>query len=91
MISQISVIIPVYNAARFVAQAVKFALAQSEVAEIILIEDGSPAKVVKYRFSDQLIEQLLKIKWWNWDDEKIRSNCFLFENPLTEESLKQIN
>jgi glycosyltransferase involved in cell wall biosynthesis len=39
---QISVIIPVYNAAEFVEQAVKSALDQPEVAEVLLIEDRSP-------------------------------------------------
>jgi len=37
-----SVIIPVYNAARYVTQAVESALAQPETDEVILIEDGSP-------------------------------------------------
>ena len=39
---QISVIIPVYNAAPFVRKAVESALAQPETAEVLLIEDGSP-------------------------------------------------
>lgn len=39
---KISVIIPVYNAAEFVVEAVESALAQPETAEVILIEDGSP-------------------------------------------------
>jgi len=38
---KISVIIPVYNAEKYVEQAVKSALSQEEVEEIILIEDGS--------------------------------------------------
>jgi glycosyltransferase involved in cell wall biosynthesis len=38
---KVSVIIPVYNAAAYVQQAVESALAQPETAEIILIEDGS--------------------------------------------------
>jgi glycosyltransferase involved in cell wall biosynthesis len=38
---EISVIIPVYNAAAFVKQAVTSALVHDEVNEIILIEDGS--------------------------------------------------
>ncbi|GAF72464.1 unnamed protein product, partial [marine sediment metagenome] len=38
----VSVIIPVYNAERFVREAVESALAQEETAEIILVEDGSP-------------------------------------------------
>ena len=39
---QVSVIIPVYNAASFVTQAVESALSQPETAEVILVEDGSP-------------------------------------------------
>ena len=39
---QVSVVIPVYNAAGYVTQAVESALAQPEVAEVLLIEDGSP-------------------------------------------------
>lgn len=38
---EISVIIPVYNAARFITKAVESVLAQKEVKEILLIEDGS--------------------------------------------------
>ena len=39
---QISVVIPVYNAATFVTQAVESALAQPDVREVILVEDCSP-------------------------------------------------
>lgn len=39
---EVSVIIPVYNAAAFIAQAVNSALAQPEVKEVILVEDHSP-------------------------------------------------
>ena len=38
---QTSVIVPVYNAAEYVREAVESALAQSETAEVILVEDGS--------------------------------------------------
>ena len=38
---QISIIIPVYNAAEFLSEAVMSALAQPETAEVLLIEDGS--------------------------------------------------
>jgi acetyltransferase-like isoleucine patch superfamily enzyme len=33
---------------------------------------GVPAKVVKYRFTENQIEELLKIKWWNFEDEKLQ-------------------
>jgi len=35
---------------------------------------GNPAKVVKKRFEEDIIEDLLKIKWWDWDDAKIKEN-----------------
>lgn len=38
---RVSVVIPVYNAAPYINQAVESALAQPETSEIILIEDGS--------------------------------------------------
>ncbi len=32
---------------------------------------GNPAKLIKYRFSKEQIKNLLEIKWWFWDDDKI--------------------
>lgn len=39
------------------------------------IVGGNPAKHITYRFSQELIHKLLKIKWWDWEDDKI--NKFL--------------
>lgn len=36
------------------------------------IVGGNPAKLIKYRFSDEIIDKLLTIQWWNWSDEKNR-------------------
>ena len=38
---------------------------------------GNPAKVVKYRFTEEQIEKLLSIAWWNWDEQKINDNTHL--------------
>jgi len=43
---------------------------------------GVPAKVVKYRFDEKTIQKLLKIKWWNWDEDKLKEvekYCFDIE------------
>jgi len=32
---------------------------------------GNPAKVIKYRFDDGVIKELLEIAWWDWSAEKI--------------------
>ena len=36
------------------------------------IVGGVPAKHIKYRLSQDIIENLLKIKWWDWDDKKLQ-------------------
>jgi acetyltransferase-like isoleucine patch superfamily enzyme len=41
---------------------------------------GSPARVTKKRFTDDQIEKLLKIKWWDWDEQKIVDNAHLLMN-----------
>lgn len=32
---------------------------------------GIPAKVIKYRFTEDQVKKLLEIKWWDWAEEKI--------------------
>jgi len=36
------------------------------------IVGGVPAKLIRYRFPDEIIAELLKIQWWNWSEEKLR-------------------
>ncbi len=33
---------------------------------------GNPAKIVKYRFKQKKIDELLALQWWNWPVERIR-------------------
>ena len=35
---------------------------------------GGVDRLIKYRFSQSVIEKLLVINWWNWEDEKIKEN-----------------
>lgn len=45
------------------------------------IVGGVPAKLIRKRFSDEIIKRLLEIKWWNWSIEKIEENIELFYQP----------
>lgn len=38
------------------------------------IAGGNPARVIRKRFEDELIEYLLQLKWWDWSAEKIFKN-----------------
>jgi len=41
---------------------------------------GNPVKVIKYRYNDAIIKNLLKIKWWDWPEEKIVNNLVYFQD-----------
>jgi acetyltransferase-like isoleucine patch superfamily enzyme len=41
---------------------------------------GSPAKVIRYRFSTNEIKNLIEIKWWNWSFDKIKKHSTKFED-----------
>jgi virginiamycin A acetyltransferase len=38
------------------------------------IVGGNPAKRIRQRFDDDVIQALLEVAWWNWDSEKITRN-----------------
>lgn len=54
------------------------------------IVGGSPAKILGYRFSEEIIEHLQKLSWWNWPTEKILANYELFHQDLSMEMLNRI-
>lgn len=50
---------------------------------------GAPAKIVRYRFEDEIIARLLKLAWWDWDDEKIRQAVPLLSSGQMDQFLAQ--
>jgi virginiamycin A acetyltransferase len=57
------------------------------------IYGGNPAKFIKKRFSDEKVEFLLNLQWWNWDEEKIFNNLEMLtsetDNFWNEENLNE--
>jgi len=45
---------------------------------------GSPCKAVKKRYNEDIIKFLLKIKWWDWSDNKIKENMNFFYTNLND-------
>lgn len=35
---------------------------------------GNPARIIRYRFEEDIVKQLLQIRWWDWPKEKITRN-----------------
>lgn len=50
------------------------------------IVGGVPAKIIRYRFSPEIIDKLLRLKWWELPDDKIAE--LPFDN--IEECLRQL-
>lgn len=48
------------------------------------IVGGVPAKVIKKRFSETIINELLNLQWWNKTEEEIEEIAHLFEKDLTQ-------
>lgn len=43
---------------------------------------GNPQRIIKYRFEEEQIKKLQKIKWWNWNNEDINKNLNCFGDDI---------
>lgn len=48
------------------------------------IVGGNPAKEIKKRFSEQKIQELLEMQWWNWELEEITTNLKYLTDKMEE-------
>jgi acetyltransferase-like isoleucine patch superfamily enzyme len=49
---------------------------------------GNPAKHIKYRFTETQIEELLKIKWWDWPIKKVMAKRDFLASAITDLRVK---
>ncbi|WP_245458437.1 CatB-related O-acetyltransferase [Mesorhizobium sp. M8A.F.Ca.ET.057.01.1.1] len=45
---------------------------------------GNPARFVRYRFSEDTIAAMQKIRWWDWPIERIKQENAAFDLPAEE-------
>jgi acetyltransferase-like isoleucine patch superfamily enzyme len=50
---------------------------------------GNPAKIVKMRFSDRQIEELLNISWWDWEEDKIKNSSMMMWSDNIDEFINK--
>ncbi|WP_340111362.1 CatB-related O-acetyltransferase [Maribellus mangrovi] len=55
------------------------------------IVGGNPAKIIRKRFSDEQIEILLQLKWWDWDLEKITRSVKILTGTDVDELRQMLN
>lgn len=51
---------------------------------------GIPARIIKKRFTNEIIDILMKINWWDWPMERIKRNKNFFEADLTKMSREEL-
>lgn len=51
---------------------------------------GVPAKVLKYRFNDEIIEKLLKLQWWNMEPDVLKGLPYNDINRCVQELTRRI-
>jgi acetyltransferase-like isoleucine patch superfamily enzyme len=53
------------------------------------IAAGNPVQILRYRFDEETIGRLLKIRWWDWPDQRVRENIHHICNPSIDEFIKR--
>lgn len=48
------------------------------------IVGGVPARIIRYRFSEEIINNLEETKWWNLDDSELRGKLDLFRREIND-------
>ena len=46
-------------------------ITSNKILESYAIYAGSPARFIKYRFEEDIVKELLKLKWWKYDKQSI--------------------
>lgn len=49
------------------------------------IVGGVPAKSIRRRFPDKIIEMLLQLQWWDWPEERIAENIAAIQSGRIEQ------
>lgn len=56
------------------------------------IVGGVPARVIKYRFNQEIIDRLLGLRWWNFSEDVLKRNIAFFQKEnFTVECLDELS
>ena len=50
---------------------------------------GVPAKLIRFRFSEEIRARLLRLQWWHWGESRLRAYAPSFAQPDLEAFLEQ--
>ena len=61
----------------------------SDVAPYAIVA-GNPARLIRHRFSEDIVRALLEIRWWDWTEDAIRMHSDVLQGPV-EAFLKEFS
>jgi len=51
---------------------------------------GNPARLISRRFELEVVDLLLKLRWWDWDEDRIRNSVPILSNAPSVEALLKL-
>ena len=51
---------------------------------------GNPARILKYRFSEEIIEAMLRIRWWDWQPEAVLEHWDLLRREPDSDTIAEM-
>jgi acetyltransferase-like isoleucine patch superfamily enzyme len=51
---------------------------------------GVPAKIIRYRFEEEVRNKLRELEWWHLPSQIIKQNIEIFQSPLDENALEKL-
>jgi len=55
------------------------------------IVGGVPAKIIKYRFDDTLINKLEELRWWDLPEDFLKKNILIFQGEISLDKLNDLS
>jgi acetyltransferase-like isoleucine patch superfamily enzyme len=65
------------------------AVVTADVAPYAIV-GGVPAKLLRFRFAPAVIERLLRLQWWNWEETRLRAMTPWFAQESPEAFFEQV-
>jgi serine acetyltransferase len=50
---------------------------------------GNPGKIVRFRFTEDQISDLLSIAWWNWEETRIKEEAMTLWSKDIDDFIKK--
>lgn len=65
------------------------AVVTKDVADYEVVA-GVPARRIRMRFPDEVVQRLVRLRWWDWPPDLIKENIDLFQEPASVATMDEL-